>query len=139
METISVLTPYLKENQYVKKQKELLAGDKHIIDFLYEVGTKPLGRAQQNLLQRAKGDFVLLIHDDIELLQNPIPEFLKYIKGNTVGVSACTIELDKTYALHEAVRRTLPAIFPKRRSHFNCALVKKDALLLVGGFNPNLS
>ncbi len=138
MPKISIAIPCIEETELMKKNIDLLSKDNRILEVILEKGTSPIGKAHQNLLEKCKGDMILFLHSDVELLDNPIDKLLSLLKGDVVGASCATIELDSTYYTNEVVRRLLPDVFPKKRSHFNCGLFNRKALLDIGGFNAEL-
>jgi len=141
MKNVSVLTPFLKNDQWIKKNTEILKDHPRVLEFVFEEGTSPVGKARQNLLMKARGKYLLWIDSDIELLKNPLDDLLQYLESDEKIAGACssTIELDNTYYLNEKVRRLSADIYPKKKSHFNCGLFKKSALLKAGGFDPELA
>ncbi|MFA6888185.1 MAG: glycosyltransferase, partial [Candidatus Woesearchaeota archaeon] len=136
--TVSVAFPTLQKTTWIEKNVELLSKDKNIIEFIYEEGTKPVSQARQNILEKAKGDYILWIDDDVELHENPLPKLFKHLNENVAGVAASTIELDKTYYMNETHRRLLPPIYKKMKSSFNCGLYDRKKLLEINGFNTSL-
>lgn len=138
MTTISVLIPYLEKTEYMVFNKKLLEQDPRILEFITLEGISPISKARQHLLKQAKGDYVLWIDSDVELINNPLNEMLSYFSQNVAGVCATTIEMDKTYMFDSAVRKCLPKVYHKKKSHFNCGLFKKKYLFDIGGFDTKL-
>lgn len=137
MTTISVLTPYLKKTAYMGKNRELLQTDQRVIEFIELGGITPISKARQKLLLAAKGDYLLWIDSDIQLTGNPIDQMFMHLTGGVAGVCATTVELDETYLFETAVRRCLPKVYNKKKSHFNCGLFDKKVLLKIGGFDTH--
>ena len=137
--TVTLAFPTLKRTTWIEKNVQLLSKDPRIIEIIYEEGTIPVSLARQHLLNKAKGEYILWIDDDVELHENPLSIFFKHMQDTIAGVAASTIELDTTYYMNETHRRLLPIIYKKMKSSFNCGLYRTKDILEIGGFNTALN
>ncbi len=137
---VSVLTPAFGVNKLMLANRKLLKGCEFLVS-----DAKPIARARNELLKQAKGDYVLWLDSDIELVSNILPELFRHLKGRVIGVSASSLTVPNNWKnslrrIEENVfRNYAPKIHEARSCMFECALFKKNPLIKAGGFKEEFT